>query len=68
MAKGVNNTESDGTSASIMHGGSTTEVNMNEINKGYIAMNCFTISLGFMQFGVGMNSYSTLAPAFVYHW
>ena len=51
-----------------MHGGSTAEVNMNEINKGYIAMNCFAISLGFMQFGVGMNSYSTLAPAFVYHW
>ena len=41
---------------------------MNEINKGYIGANCLVVSLGFMQFGVGMNSWSTLSPAFEQNW
>ena len=62
MTKGVN-TESGSNSASMMTR-SHTEANLDEINKGYIAANCLVVSLGFMQFGVGMNSWSTLSPAF----
>lgn len=47
---------------------SQAEANLDEINKGYIAANCLVVSLGFMQFGVGMNSWSTLSPAFQYNW
>ena len=47
---------------------SQVEANLDEVNKGYIAMNCLVVSLGFMQFGIGMNSWSTLSAAFEYHW
>jgi len=33
------------------------------IKKGYLFLNVLTISLGFMQFGVGMNSWSNLQDA-----
>ena len=56
----------DSASASIMN--STVEANLDEVNKGYIAMNCLVVSLGFMQFGIGMNSWSTLSAAFEYNW
>ena len=35
-----------------------------DINKCYVLMNIFTISLGFMQFGIGMNSWSNTQPSF----
>ena len=35
-----------------------------EIKKCYIFMNCFAISLGFMQFGIGMASFSNSQNAF----
>ena len=59
MVKGVNTEDS-----SSMIRRSQAEANLDEINKGYIAANCLVVSLGFMQFGVGMNSWSTLSPAF----
>ena len=31
---------------------------LSEVKKLYIFMNCFAISLGFMQFGIGMASFS----------
>ena len=31
---------------------------LSEVKKLYIFMNCFAISLGFMQFGIGMSSFS----------
>lgn len=43
-------------------GGSTKD-----INKCYIFFNCFAISLGFMQFGIGMNSWSNAGTAFSLH-
>lgn len=67
MSKTVNNYD-DTTSASMMTRSLTGSANLDEINKGYIGFNCFVVSLGFMQFGVGMNSWSTLSPAFQYHW
>ena len=36
------------------------------INKVYLFFNILTVSLGFMQFGVGMNSWSNSQPAFAY--
>ena len=41
---------------------------MNDVNKGYIFLNCFTVSLGFMQFGVGMSSWTNSQPAFSAQW
>ena len=66
MTKQVVNQSDSGTSASMM--GGSTNANMAEVNKGYIFANCFVVSLGFMQFGIGMNSWSTLANAFAYLW
>ena len=39
-----------------------------EIKKLYIFMNCFAISLGFMQFGIGMASFSNSQNAFQVLW
>ena len=41
-----------------------SQSNMAEIKKCYIFMNCFAISLGFMQFGIGMASFSNSQNAF----
>ena len=68
MTKAVNPSEDNNTTSASMMARSGLEANLNEINKGYIAANCLVVSLGFMQFGVGMNSWSTLSPAFQYHW
>jgi MFS family permease len=43
---------------------SSAEESTKDINKGYLFFNVLTISLGFMQFGVGMNSWSNTQDAF----
>jgi len=43
---------------------SSAEESTKDINKGYLFFNVLTISLGFMQFGVGMNSWSNTQGAF----
>jgi len=37
--------------------------NLSGIRKCYVFFNVLTVSLGFMQFGVGMNSWSNTQPA-----
>lgn len=65
----VNDFSEGGTYASTLTTSNAAggQTNMDEVNKGYLTMNCFAISLGFMQFGIGMNSYSTLSTAFQYN-
>ena len=65
MAKNkvVNGNDSEGTGtygSTLSAPRGANQANMDEVNKGFLFMNAFTVSLGFMQFGVGMNSYGTL--------
>ena len=39
-------------------------VRKSDVKKGYIFMNICTIALGFMQYGIGMNSWTNSSPAF----
>ena len=50
----------------LLPNGQAAKGDVKNINKLYLFMNCLTISLGFMQFGIGMNSWSNSQPAFVY--
>lgn len=41
---------------------------MSLVKSGFIFWNCFAVSLGFMQFGVGMSSWTNSQPAFAKQW
>ena len=45
-------------------GDSNSSDTTKDVKKCYVLMNVFAISLGFMQFGIGMNSWSNTQPAF----
>ena len=58
-SKDVNFSDEQGSNVSARASG-----DLSEVKKLYIFMNCFAISLGFMQFGIGMASFSNSQNAF----
>ena len=62
----TNTTDSDITGSYLTQNNqeSMTESSTKDINKCYMFMHVLTVSLGFMQFGIGMSSWSPTQPAF----